>query len=64
MWQGINDTALWGADPDFTGWPQTKMKHTGSSQERDQVVFNPVLPELISMTISSDEDSNQGLLKL
>ncbi len=46
------------------GGLKQKMKHTGSSQERDQVVFNPVLPELISMTISSDEDSNQGLLKL
>ncbi len=46
------------------GGLKQKIQHTGSSQERDQVVFNPVLPELISMTISSDEDSNQGILKL
>lgn len=28
-----------------------------------RVVFNPALPELISMTISCDEDSNQENLK-
>ncbi len=51
-------------NPILQGGLKQKIQHTGSSQERDQVVFNPVLPELISMTISSDEDSNQGILKL